>query len=61
MDEDHHHSASWDGMAVRTLSDCVNDDALSRHLLLIDDSLVRKVAHHIIGLLLSGVVRVKAY
>lgn len=56
MDKDHDHSAGGDRMAIRTLSHCVNDDALGRHLLLIDDSLVREVAHHIIGLLLSGVV-----
>jgi len=56
VDEDHHHPASRDRVAISTLSHSVDDDALARHLWLINDSLVREVAHHIIGLLLSRVV-----
>lgn len=48
-------------MPVGALSHSVNNDALGGHLLLINHSLVREIAHHIIGLLLGGVRGVKSH
>lgn len=48
-------------MPFGALSHGVNHDALGGHLLLINHSLVREVAHHIIGLLLCGVRGVKSH
>jgi len=62
MDEDHNHSLSGDGVAIRALRNCVDNNALGGHLLLINHRFIREVAHHIIGLLLlSSVARVESH
>jgi len=55
MDEYHYYSLSGDGVTIRALSNGVNNNSLSRDLLLINDRFIREVAHHIIGLLLCGI------
>lgn len=60
MDENHNYSLSRDGVTVRALGDGVNNNSLGRDLLLINNCVIREVAHHIIGLLLSGVRGVKS-
>ena len=56
----------WVGMewpsGLMALRNCVNNNALGGHLLLINHRFIREVAHHIIGLLLlSSVARVKSH
>jgi hypothetical protein len=61
MDENHNYSLSRDGVTIRALGDGVNNNPLGRYLLLINNRVIREVAHHIIGLLLSGVGGVKSH
>jgi hypothetical protein len=61
MDENHNYSLSRDGVTIRALGDGVNNNSLGWDLLLINNCVIREVAHHIIGLLLSGVSGVKSH
>lgn len=61
MNENHYNALSGDGVAIRALSDGVNNNSLGRDLLLINNRIIREVAHHIIGLLLCGVRGVESH
>jgi len=62
VDENHNHSLGGDGVAVRALRNCVNNNTLGGHLLLINHRFIREVAHHITGLLLlSSVARIESH